>query len=326
MDREKICYHIRGLLEAIGEDPDREGLRETPARVAGMLEEVLEGTAYTNHDIVLKWSEVEKRLRELLELARSRGLCLCAAPDTFLGSSLQTARRALDSGMLGDVNSFAVSSTRCNDYFLSHYPFLREPGCGVLYDYAVYYVTALVSLLGPVESVSGYAGTPYPVHIDSNEESPGFGKPMDTPNESQVSAAMRMRSGVMGTLHIDSDNTIGDEAYFRIYGTKGTLILGDPNRFGGEVSFIPAATRKGQKTEPRVLEQVSEFSDNCRGIGPAEMAEALSKGRKPLTEASMACHVLDVLNGVLEASAELRAVRIGSDFEPPAPFGGLSMG
>ena len=51
MDREKIEYHVRGLLEAIGEDPDRDGLVETPARVAGMLEEMLEGIAYSNHDI-----------------------------------------------------------------------------------------------------------------------------------------------------------------------------------------------------------------------------------------------------------------------------------
>lgn len=51
MDREKIEYHIRGLLEAIGEDPEREGIIETPGRVAGMLEEVLEGTAYSNHEI-----------------------------------------------------------------------------------------------------------------------------------------------------------------------------------------------------------------------------------------------------------------------------------
>ena len=51
MDREKIEFHIRGLLEAIGEDPEREGLIETPSRVAGMIEEVLEGSKYTNHDI-----------------------------------------------------------------------------------------------------------------------------------------------------------------------------------------------------------------------------------------------------------------------------------
>ena len=51
MDKEAIKFHIEGLLKAIGEDPQREGLIETPERVANMLEEVLEGTAYTNHEI-----------------------------------------------------------------------------------------------------------------------------------------------------------------------------------------------------------------------------------------------------------------------------------
>lgn len=51
MDTKAIEYHVLGLLKAIGEDPEREGLRETPARVAQMLEEVLEGTAYSNHEI-----------------------------------------------------------------------------------------------------------------------------------------------------------------------------------------------------------------------------------------------------------------------------------
>ena len=57
MDKEKIEYHVRGLLEAIGEDPDREGLRETPDRVARMLEEVLAGTAYSNHDIAVMFGK-----------------------------------------------------------------------------------------------------------------------------------------------------------------------------------------------------------------------------------------------------------------------------
>ena len=51
MDTKAIEYHVRGILEAIGEDPDREGLRETPERVARMLEEVLASTQYTNHEI-----------------------------------------------------------------------------------------------------------------------------------------------------------------------------------------------------------------------------------------------------------------------------------
>ncbi|MGI5932859.1 MAG: GTP cyclohydrolase I FolE [Eubacterium sp.] len=51
IDREAIKMHIRGLLEALGDDPDREGLKETPDRVARMYEEVFEGMNYTNHEI-----------------------------------------------------------------------------------------------------------------------------------------------------------------------------------------------------------------------------------------------------------------------------------
>ena len=51
VDKEKVQEHIRGLLIAIGEDPDREGLRETPERVARMYEEIFEGIGYTNDEI-----------------------------------------------------------------------------------------------------------------------------------------------------------------------------------------------------------------------------------------------------------------------------------
>lgn len=51
IDKEKIEGHIRGILEALGEDPDREGLVDTPKRVANMYEEVFEGIGYTNKDI-----------------------------------------------------------------------------------------------------------------------------------------------------------------------------------------------------------------------------------------------------------------------------------
>jgi len=48
---EKIEEHIRGILIALGDDPDREGLKDTPKRVAKMYEEVFEGMRYTNDDI-----------------------------------------------------------------------------------------------------------------------------------------------------------------------------------------------------------------------------------------------------------------------------------
>ena len=51
MDTEKLEYHIREILKLLGDDPDREGLRETPARVARMYQEVFAGIQYTNREI-----------------------------------------------------------------------------------------------------------------------------------------------------------------------------------------------------------------------------------------------------------------------------------
>ena len=51
IDQEKIQYHIRGILEALGDDPEREGLKDTPERVSKMFAEVFEGMNYTNDEI-----------------------------------------------------------------------------------------------------------------------------------------------------------------------------------------------------------------------------------------------------------------------------------
>ncbi len=51
VDQAKVREHIRGLIEAIGEDPDREGLVETPDRVARMYAEIFEGISYSNDEI-----------------------------------------------------------------------------------------------------------------------------------------------------------------------------------------------------------------------------------------------------------------------------------
>ena len=55
IDKKKIEEHVRGILEALGENPDREGLIDTPKRVANMYEEVFEGIKYSNKDIAEKF-------------------------------------------------------------------------------------------------------------------------------------------------------------------------------------------------------------------------------------------------------------------------------
>ncbi|WP_143321254.1 GTP cyclohydrolase I FolE [Clostridium sp. HBUAS56010] len=58
IDTEAVKKHVKGLLAALGEDPEREGLKDTPLRVARMYEEVFEGMNYTNHDIARMFSSV----------------------------------------------------------------------------------------------------------------------------------------------------------------------------------------------------------------------------------------------------------------------------
>ena len=57
IDKEAIKRHIRGIIEALGDDPEREGLLETPDRVARMYEEVFEGMNYTNAEIAEMFSK-----------------------------------------------------------------------------------------------------------------------------------------------------------------------------------------------------------------------------------------------------------------------------
>ena len=260
--------------------------------------------------------DVEKA-KELLELARERGLYLGSAPDTFLGAAWQTARFAIDSGALGEIQSFAISANRDNDVVLSLFAFLREPGAGVVYDYGVYYLTALVSLLGPVERVGGIVTAPHRTHKNVMPSSPDYGKVMDTPNESQVSAVLRLRSGISGTLHIDSESNRIDEAYFAIYGERGILYLTNPNEFGGTVRLVPNSVLVRRRGEEESLINFSPYDDNARGLGPAEMAEAIRAGRKNRASKELAYHVEEVLTALLRGGEKGSFVDIASTCDLP---------
>ena len=263
--------------------------------------------------------DVEKA-RELLELANEKKLYLGSAPDTFLGAAWQTARMAIDEGTLGEIHSFAISGNRNNDLLLSIFAFLRQPGAGIVCDYGVYYLTALVSLLGPVARVGGIVGRPYPTHRNIMPMSPEFGKIMDTPNESQVSAVLQLKNGICGTLHIDADNNSMDNAFFAIYGTKGILYLTDPNQFGGSVKFLPNSMDPRNPVKPIELLNFSKYDGNSRGIGPAEMADAIFQGCKNRASKEMAYHVLEVLAGILQGGDKGSFINITSTFDIPLPM------
>ena len=247
--------------------------------------------------------------RELCALAEEKGLLLGSAPDTFLGSSLQSARRAIDEGILGDITGFTATINRNNDFLLSAFPIGRAPGAGICMDFGVYYITALVSLLGPVSETAAFVRAPYPKHRNILPDSPEYGQWFDSPNESEVSAILRLQSGVTGTIHLNGDSNRIEQANFVILGTAGMLYLTDPNLFGGTVRFFPNRMDVDAPNPPEMLRPGNRYSGNERGLGASEMAEALLRGRTDFrTSKELGLHVLEVLQGMLK-SGEDRSFR-----------------
>ena len=80
IDKEAIKEHIRGILVALGDNPDREGLKETPDRVARMYEEVFEGMNYTNHEIAQMF---DKTFEDDLEVKKHRDMVIVKDIDIF---------------------------------------------------------------------------------------------------------------------------------------------------------------------------------------------------------------------------------------------------
>ena len=255
----------------------------------------------------------------LLKLADEKGLYLGSAPDTFLGAALQTARKAVDEGRIGQVTSFYVSATRNLDYIAGMHKFLCMPGGGIGFDYGVYYLTALVSILGPVKCVQALVRNLRPRRTNLVEGHPDFGREFDSPNEDQVMAVLEFENGVVGTFSLNGDTVTPDLADFTIYGTKGALRLTDPNGFGGDVLVVDDPL-DWKEPAVSVLPGDFLFAGNSRGIGPEEMVCAIRDKRKNRAGKEMAYHVLDIVCSMVESSEKRKVIEVRSTCERPAPL------
>ncbi len=254
---------------------------------------------------------------ELIKLADEKGLYLGSAPDTFLGASWQTARKMIDEEKLGEITSFQISANRDLDFLASLFGFLRMPGGGICYDYGVYYLTTLVSLLGPVKRVAASVRNGKPVRMNVVPQSPEFGQEFSYPNESQVFAVVELENGVTGNFALNGDSVLADQAMFTIYGTKDILKLTDPNQFGGKNTFMANSYDFANQPAWEEIDNVFPYEENSRGIGPAEMADAILTGRKNRADKEMAYHVLDVIDAMMKSSDSGRFEEVNSTCERP---------
>jgi predicted dehydrogenase len=254
--------------------------------------------------------------QRILALAAERGLRVGCAPDTFLGGALQTCRRLLDEGTIGEP--FACAATMVA-YGVEHWhpnpDFLFQPGAGPLFDMGPYYLTALISLLGPIERVTGSARITYPERTITSQPLAGTTITVRTPTH--VAGVMDFAGGSVGTLLTSFDVRSRTQPYIEIYGDEGTMSVPDPNQFGGTIA-LQLGTRRALRH--RTIEVREALHDNWRGIGLADMARAIRSGGEPRASGALAYHVLDAMHAILESSEQERHVHLESRCARPEPY------
>ncbi|HEX9108026.1 MAG TPA: Gfo/Idh/MocA family oxidoreductase, partial [Longimicrobiales bacterium] len=206
---------------------------------------------------------------ELLALASTNGLRIGCAPDTFLGAGLQTCRRLIDEGAIGQPVA-ATAFMLCHGHESWHPSpeFYYQVGGGPLFDMGPYYLTALVSLLGPVRRVSGAARATFPERTITSEPRRGQVVRVEVPTH--VAGVLELEVGAIATLVTSFDVWSSNVPLLEIYGTEGTLSVPDPNTFGG-----PVRLRKATELAFRDVRMLHGYAENSRGLGTADMAAAI---------------------------------------------------
>lgn len=253
----------------------------------------------------------------MLELARERGLRVGSAPDTVLGTGVQTAREVLDSGAVGDAVSAAVHwSSPGHERWHPAPQFYYQPGGGPLFDMAPYYLTTLVTLLGPVVRVSGAVTRSARERSIATGPQAGTAVPVDV--DTHVSAILEHASGVTSTVTVSFEVWASRAPLFELYGTKGTIAVPDPNRFSDPVEVWTV-----DAPEWTTVENSAGYADAGRGYGLADLAHAIETDRPHRASGELAFHVLEIMDAVLRSGHEHRIIELSSTVERPeaVPFG-----
>lgn len=269
--------------------------------------------------------------REILALAEEAGVRVGCAPDTFLASGLQSMRYYLDAGIIGEpffvtanMTTFGVETWHPNP--ITYY----KKGSGPIMEMAPYYLAAIVSLLGPIDSLLAFAAQPNDTRRVYVGPAAGTDIPVETPTH--YTSILRLRSGVAVNLNVSFDIYKSSLPMFEIYGDGGTLAYPDPNFGGGS----PRVYRKEQYTDvayqnneatlarreqfhelPELFPRVKDYS---RGIGVLDLAKSIDSGEENRTNGPFILHITEALEGLIRSSETEELYRMTTTCERPRPI------
>ncbi len=233
--------------------------------------------------------------RKVIELAHSSGLRVGCAPDTFLGGGIQTARKLIDEGAIGEpIGAVANMAGHGPEGWHPDPEFFYQIGGGPMLDMGPYYLTALVNLLGPIRRATGSARASFAERVVGSGAKQGTRIKVEIPTH--YAGVFDFASGPVAALNMSFDVWSHNLPIIEIYGTEGTLRVPDPNNFGGIVEV-----RGAQEKEWRVI-PLTHSDQVSRGIGAADMATAIHNNRPHRASGELAYHVLEAMLAVELAS------------------------
>ena len=276
--------------------------------------------AYSEKPLVLTLEQGET----LRALAKSKGLSVGCAPDTFLGGAHQQARALIDEGKLGRI-------TTGNAAIQGHGPeiwhpspeFFYQPGAGPIMDMGPYYFANLINLLGPVARVGALTSSADPTRTIGSGERQGQQIPVNTP--SNIQAILEFHSGATISFSASWDVWSHKRNHFELYGTEGTLYVPDPNFFGGTVE-IGGKDKVISAVAPwdhpfGVTNQTNGNGDevaNYRTAGLADMAVAIIEGRDHRCSLDRTLHGVDIMTACLKSGETGQFVTLTTTCTRPA--------
>ena len=283
---------------------------------------------YSEKPMSIKFDEAS----QLLELAKKNNLYFGNAPDTFLGGGGQIAREIIDSGEIGKIltGNFIFAFPGVQEFHPNPESWFQQGG-GPVIDMGPYFFTTLVNLLGPVKNVRA-RGKKF---SDKREylAGPKKGKFFDVEISTSVMFDIEFfnETIVQGFISFDVENHARN--HMELYGTIGSIVVPDPNMFGGPVliSNELGSAWKEYSVEDKLLGKTNIINhsgrsneapkqSNYRGIGLSEMLDSIENKRKHRCNGALALHVLDIIESTIIASETKKEVVLRSTCDQPAPF------
>ena len=285
--------------------------------------------AYSEKPLCINFDDGE----ELLELSKKNNLYLGSAPDTFLGGGIQKTRNLIDENLIGkiELGNAIFAYPGVQSYHPSPEPWFSYNEGGPVIDMGPYYITALVNLLGPAKNVTSKSKKVF------NKREIGIGKRKGTKFsvecETTYVSTIEFVNNTLIQMTLSFDVKDHKRNHIELYGDKGSIIVPDPNMFGGSVYTCLELGGKWteHKTDNLELGKIniksqssraneSPTNANYRGAGLSQMAYSIEKNKLHLCNGDLSLHVLDIIRSIMNAAETGNTEVISTMCNKPDPL------